>query len=195
MKILGFERLVNFFLTYKHDKRVSQESSTPTNVTSTLKMNLALHGIPVLSPVDNVTVSTPPPPPRRSMPFGRSAAPVPAQGLDMLSVVQKTLAQRRQSSSKWQISAHQSSSGSHFQNVDLRTTSSNAGFDMSVSNYSKQRSLRDQRYASFFQYEFMIFELISRSNQSPAFHRPSTNVAARSSIIDSFQRSDIKFNL
>jgi hypothetical protein len=48
---------------------------------------------------------------------------------------------------------------------------------------------------AFFQYEFMLFQLISRSDQSPAFHRPSTNVAARSSIIDAFQRSDLKFNL
>lgn len=150
MKFLGFERLINFFLTNKHDKRVSPESSTPTNVTSTLQMNLAQHRIPVLSLVDNVTVSTPLSPPRRSMPLGRYAAPAPVQGLDMLSVAQKTLAQRRKSSSKWQNSSHQSSSGSQFQNVNLRTTSSNAGFDTSVSKCSKQRSLRDQRYASFF---------------------------------------------
>ncbi len=145
MRFLGFERLVNFFLTYNHAERVSPESLTPTNVTSALQMNRALHRGPALGRVDNVQISTPPPP-RRSMASGRYAAPVPVQGLDMLSVMQKTLAHRRQSSSsKWQNSSHQSSSGPQFQNVNLQTTSSNADFDMPVSKYSKQRHFRDHR--------------------------------------------------
>ncbi len=148
MRFLGFERLVNFFLTYKHAERVSPESSTPTSVARnapTLQMNRAHHRGPGLGRVDNVIVSTPPPP-RRSMPSGRyAAAPVPVQGVDMLSVVRKTLAHRRQSSSKCQNSSHQSSSASQFQDVNLRTTSYNVDFNMSVSNYSNQRSVRDQR--------------------------------------------------
>ena len=146
MRFLGFERLVTFFLTNKHAERVSPESSTPTSVARnapTLQMNRAHHRGPGLSRVDNVTVLTPPPP-RRSMPSGRYA-PVPVQGVDMLSVVRKTLAHRRQSSSKYQNSSYQSSSGPQFQDINLRTTSYNADFNMSVSNYSKQRSLRDQR--------------------------------------------------
>ena len=92
----------------------------------------AQHRGPVWGRFDNVPVSARLPP-IRSMPSGRYA-PVPVQGVDMSSVVQKTLAHRRQSSSKWQNSSHLSSSGSQFQNINLRTTSSNADFDMSVSN-------------------------------------------------------------